>query len=121
MNYWIVGAMWGGHDDQSDVFIRRGYWFLGWSDADQPAQAALRDMIRTGDRIAIKKMLGQGSTEIQIRSLGVVTEVDTDDKRIYVDWLVKGLERKVPSRGCFKSIHGPFDAADEWIKDAFCI
>lgn len=120
-NYWVVGAMWGGHDDQSEVFIRRGYWFLGWSDEDQPAQAALRDQIKSGDRIGIKRMLGQGATEIEIRALGVVTEIDTEDKRIYVDWLVKGIHRKVPSRGCFKSIHGPFQANDEWVKDAFCV
>jgi hypothetical protein len=23
-NYWVVGATWGGHDDQSDKFIRIG-------------------------------------------------------------------------------------------------
>jgi hypothetical protein len=70
-DYWVVGAMWGGHDDQSEVFIRRGYWLLGWSDQEQPAQAELRDRIKPDDRIAIKRMLGQGSTEIEIRALGV--------------------------------------------------
>ena len=89
-NYWVVGATWGGHEDQSDKFIRRGYWFLGWSDKDQPAQANRRDQMKRGDRIAIKKMLGQGSSEIAIRALGVIKEIDQDDKRIYVDWLVKG-------------------------------
>jgi hypothetical protein len=28
-NYWVVGAMWGGHDDRLETFIRRGYWCLG--------------------------------------------------------------------------------------------
>lgn len=37
-NYWVVGATWGGHDDQSEKFIRRGYWFLGWEDKDQPVR-----------------------------------------------------------------------------------
>lgn len=120
-NYWVVGAMWGGHDDQTDLFLRRGYWLLGWTDKQQPSQAALRDQIKAGDRIGIKRMLGQGSSDIEIRALGVVSEVDTDDQRIYVDWLVRDLQRKVPSRGCFKSIHGPFVASDEWVKEAFLI
>jgi hypothetical protein len=119
-SYWVVGAMWeGGHDDQSEKFIRRGYWILGWADKDQPAQAKLRDQIRPGDRIAIKKMLGQGSPNIAIRALGVVKEIDEDDKTVYIDWLVKGLEREVPSKGAYKSIHGPFNENDDWVKEVF--
>ena len=120
-NYWVVGATWGGHEDQSDKFIRRGYWFLGWSDKDQPAQANRRDQMKRGDRIAIKKMLGQGSSEIAIRALGVIKEIDQDDKRIYVDWLVKGLDREVPSRGAYQSIHGPFEETDPWVRRVFQI
>lgn len=118
-NYWVVGAMWGGHDDQSEVFIRRGYWLLGWSDDQQPAQAARRDQIQAGDRIAIKRMLGQGATDIEIRALGVITEIDPDDKRVYVRWAVSDLDRRVPARGCFQSIHGPFSQNDEWVRTAF--
>ena len=113
--------MWGGHDDQSDKFIRRGYWFLGWSDADQPAQAKRRDEIRPGDRIAIKRMLGQASPNIEIRALGVVREIDDEDKRVYIDWLVRDLNRQVAARGCFQSIHGPFAESDDWVKEAFKI
>lgn len=120
-NYWVVGAMWDGYDDQSDKFIRRGYWFLGWDDQEQPAQAKLRNQIKAGDRIAIKRMLGQGSPNIAIRALGVVKEIDDEDKRVYVDWFVKGLEREVPSRGAYKSIHGPFTESDDWVKEVFHI
>ena len=120
-NYWVVGAMWGCHDDQSETFIRRGYWFLGWKREEQPNQASLRDQIRPGDRIAIKRMLGQGSPNIEIRALGVVREIDDEDHRIYVDWLVKDLDRPVPSRGCYASIHGPFQPDDDWVKVAFCV
>ncbi|MGA3983444.1 hypothetical protein ACI2TD_18145 [Ralstonia nicotianae] len=113
--------MWGGHDDQYDVFVRRGYWYLGWPDHEQPEQAATRDRIRPGDRIAIKRMLGQGSPDIEIRALGVVREIDSQDKRIYVHWVTTGLERRVPSKGCFASIHGPFDANDVWTRGAFLL
>jgi hypothetical protein len=117
--YWIVGAMWGGHDDQSEVFIRRGYWFLGWADNDQPKQANLRDQIKIGDRIAIKRMLGQGSTDVEIRALGIVKEIDPEDSRVYIHWAVSDLKRRVPSKGCFASIHGPFPPDDEWTRLVF--
>jgi hypothetical protein len=123
LNYWVVGAMWGGKadHDQSEKFIRRGYWFLGWEDKDQPAQAKLRDKIKRGDRIAIKKMLGRGSPNIAIRALGVVKEIDKDDKRVYIDWFVKGLKREVSSKGAYKSIHDPFAENDDWVKEVFHI
>jgi hypothetical protein len=119
-NYWVVGATWyETHDDKLDTFKRRGYWLLGHTDEKQPAQARLRDKIKPGDRIAIKKMLGQGSKKIEIRALGIVKEIDDYDKRIYIHWAVSNLERKVPSKGCFKSIHGPFPASEEWTRLVF--
>jgi hypothetical protein len=120
-NYWVVGAMWGGDNDQYDVFIRRGYWCLGWDDSEQPAQAARRDQIQPGDRIAIKRMLGRGAPNIEIRALGVVTDVDHEDGRVYVRWVLPGLQRQVSGNGCFQSIHGPFESEDEWTRQAFCL
>jgi len=111
--------MFGGNNAQAPKFIRRGCWVLGWSDADAPDQAQQRDQIRAGDRIAIKRMMGQGSNQIRITALGVVTEVDEDYKRVYVNWIARDLDRAVESRGCFKSIHGPFDAEDPWTKEVF--
>lgn len=52
-NYWLVGAMYSGRYDQTPKIVRRGYWKLGWSDADKPQMAKLRDQIARGDRIAI--------------------------------------------------------------------
>ena len=121
MNYWVVGAMWDGQDDQLEKFVRRGYWFLGYDDDQQPTQANRRDQMRAGDRIAIKRMLGQGSPKIAIRALGVIKEIDVDDKRVYVDWFVKGLEREVPAKGAYASVHGPFTGDDPWVKEVFYI
>jgi hypothetical protein len=86
---------------------------------DEPAQNQLRDRIGEGDRIAIKKMLGRGAADIEIRALGVVTEVDPEDHRVYVRWAISNLGRTVPSRECFASIHGPFAADDEWTRLVF--
>jgi hypothetical protein len=99
--YWVVRAMYGGNNDQAPKFIRRGYWVLGWSDADAPDQAKRRDQIGVGDRIAIKRMMGKGATEIRITALGVVTEVDEEDKRVYVTWIADDLNRVVESRDVF--------------------
>jgi hypothetical protein len=116
--YWLVGANFSG-DDMFDTFVRRGYWFLGWDDKDKPSQAADRDQIQVDDRIAIKRKLGQGSPNIEIRAIGIVTEIDPEDKRVYVQWVNAKLQRQVPSKGCFASIHGPFIAEDEWIRQIF--
>jgi hypothetical protein len=117
--YWIVGATWDGDDDQSPKFLLRGYWLLGWSDADKPALAALRNQISVNDRIAIKKMLGQGSSEIQINAIGIVKDIE--GRYIYVEWILREMSRRVESKGCYGSIHGPYDFDSDWIKEVFKI
>lgn len=121
-NYWVVGAMWGGRDDQFEKFIREGYWDVGWKDEDEPKQANLRNQIKPGDRIAIKKMLGPKNPDnIAIRALGIVKDIYEEDKRIYVNWLVDDLERIVPSKGAYDTVRGPFKEDDEWVKEVFHI
>ncbi len=116
--YWIVGAMWG-DEDKYPEFIRRGYWMLGWTEKEQPIQTELRDKVQSGDRIAIKKLLGQGNSEMEILALGIVKEVDLIDKRIYVNWVVPSLSRCVPSKGLFSAIHKPFLKEDDWVRLVF--
>ena len=115
---WLVGAKWG-VDVLNDDFFRRGYWEMGWSDDEQPGFANQRDSMKPGDRIAIKRMNGQGATTITILALGVVKEVFQG--RVYVDWKVTDMEREVESRGCFKTIHGPYQFDDEWTRKVFCL
>src|SRR5687768_10938294 len=96
MQYWVVGAMFGGSEDQLPLFLRRGYWYC-WDpkeNVDLPSAVSGRfPLIRIGDRIAVKKMLGIGSNEIEIRSIGIVTDVDQKEWRVYVNWLVPELDR----------------------------
>jgi hypothetical protein len=124
MNYWVCGAMFGGRDDQYELFVKRGYWYCWSSSSDKtPAEVKNRfPQIQAGDRIAIKKMLGRGSTEIEIRAIGVVTDVDVSEWRVYVDWLSHFNGRRVPIHGCAGSLHGPFSLEnDEWVYRVFCI
>jgi len=89
------------------LFTRRGYWEMGWEDPDQPDFAALRNQMKPGDRIAIKALAGQGQKHIVIKALGIIKAIDPTAKRVYVDWKLSGLSRKVQSRGEFSTIHEP--------------
>ena len=122
-NYWVVGAMWGGKQDMLQKFLAGGYWYLGYTAEESAAQNSLRDQMEIGDRLAVKKMLGQGATSIEIRALGIIKLIDDEDgfRRVYVNWVVEKLSRKVAAKGCFGSVHGPFKANDPWIREVFCL
>ena len=122
MKYWLVGASWGGQDHQDQFFVKNGYWMLGWGAEDQPEQFQRGEQIQVGDRIAIKRMKGQGSSEIRILHIGIVKGVIAETNKVIcvINWIVKDLDRSVESRGCFKSVHGPYDK-DEWIERIFCL
>lgn len=118
-NYWLVGAFWN-EDDMTTVFFRRGYWELGYSDREKPGMAKKRDAMRPGDRVAVKGRRGPREKTITIKGFGVVKEV-AEDGRVYVDWLVTKLNREVPSRGCYASIHGPYstETHSKWLGQVF--
>ncbi|HGM1965767.1 TPA: hypothetical protein ACKJ3E_002042 [Neisseria gonorrhoeae] len=122
MKYWLVGASWGGQGHQDQFFVENGYWVLEWESSQQPDQFAKGEKIQVGDRIAIKRMKGQGLSEIKILHIGIVKGVISETNKIIcvVDWIVKNLDRNVESRGCFKCIHDPYDK-DEWIEKIFCL
>ncbi|HKB41228.1 MAG TPA: hypothetical protein VKD72_32680 [Gemmataceae bacterium] len=114
-NYWIVGATIGGQN-YLEAFVRRGHWYMI---NEKPHEKEKREQIKPGDRIAIKRMTGPAQPEIEIRALGIVTENDLEEECVYVNWVVSGLERRVPSQGAYATIHGPFAQDDEWTRQAF--
>ncbi|HHP0494748.1 TPA: hypothetical protein ACRZ2U_005572, partial [Vibrio harveyi] len=122
-HYWVVGASWGGTEHQDTKFLEQGIWMLGWDEKSQPAQYKNASQIQSGDRIAIKRMKGRGQTGIKILHLGIVKGVILDTDRVIctVDWVATNLDRNIEeSRGCFKSIHGPFEK-DDWVEKVFCL
>ena len=122
-NYWVVGASWGGTEHQDQKFVNGGYWMLGWEAKDQPNQYALAATIKPGDRIAIKRMKGKGHTGIKILHIGIIKDVILDTNKVIctVNWVVTDLQRDIAdSKGCFKSIHGPF-AKNAWVEKVFCL
>ncbi len=123
MNYWVVGASWGGVEHQDKKFVAGGFWMLGWNKEDQPGQYEKASQMQPGDRIAIKRMKGQGQTGIRIFHIGIIKEVILDSDKIIctVNWVATDLERNIEeSRGCFASIHGPF-IHDSWVQEVFCL
>lgn len=82
--YWVVGAMFGGTDDQLDSFVRRGYWYC-YAKTSPDIPAAVKNLfpqIKSGDRIAVKRMLGMGSPTIEIRALGIVKDIDLQERTL---------------------------------------
>ncbi len=117
-NYWLVGTNWAGVD-QTEPFVRRGYWEMGYEDDEQPDFAKKRNQIKIGDRIAFKAMDGFGASTITIKAIGIVK--DNYDKRIYIDWKLTDIKRTVQSHGALKTIHGPYLFSESWIHEVFCL
>jgi hypothetical protein len=133
--YFVVGAS--SNDDQnldlSEKFISRGYWEM--DDRLKPSRPGIKgaldeksidrySKIQVGDRIAIKRMNGMGSDKVVIMAIGIVTALDEDLYRIYVNWVKDNMQKKVDSRGCFARIHGPYKInesteARDWLNEIF--
>src|SRR6266446_6036957 len=97
--YWVVGAMFGGKDDQLPKFLRGGYWLCG-NPTDLEKQYL--SQFKPDDRIAVKRMLGMGSPDIEIRALGIMmsrAKIEPDFARVEVHWVLDGLKRVVPAKG----------------------
>ena len=116
-NYWVVGAFFG-PENQEDAFYRRGYWEMGWDDATKPNLARRRNSIKPGDRIAVKSRDGKGAHTISIKSIGIVKEVAGG--KVYVNWILTKMDRHVPCKNYFGTLHGPVSDAN-WKNQAFSL
>lgn len=125
-NYWLVGASWGGVDHQDEKFVKEGYWMLGWTEEEQKPLFNRALQIQIGDRIAIKRGMGNKNPNIRILHLGIIKGVIREANKVIctVDWAIKNLEnREVESHGCYASVHGPYTEKDDdgWIREIFCL
>jgi hypothetical protein len=120
MNYWVVGAAWGGVDYQDQKFVKQGIWKLGWEEGHQRERAL---QMKPGDRIAIKRMKGKGQKGITIYHLGIIRGVIQKTNKVIctVNWVATDLKRNIKQgRGCFAAIHGPFKRG-AWVQKVFCL
>ena len=90
---WFVGAAFGGHDDQTDRFLRDGIWVNGHTDK------FIDDVksIAVGDKIVIKSSYtkkhdlpfdnrGHSVSTMRIKAVGEVTENVGDGRHLRVGW-----------------------------------
>ncbi len=117
-NYWLVGSNWA-EADQAEAFFLRGYWETGYEENEPLAQKKRRNQVKVGDRIGLKSMDGHGASTITIKAIGIVKDIA--DQKIYIDWKITNLNRKIPSHGAFATIHGPYTFSEAWIHEAFCL
>ncbi|MHB1300458.1 MAG: hypothetical protein ACYCY8_06270 [Burkholderiales bacterium] len=137
-NFWIVGAMWGGksNGDALDEFLTEGYWYCwpiseycDYSPRRGNSIGAQQDrclQIKSGDRIAVKKILSIRSQLMVIRAIGVaIGDFDKNKWRVSVDWhpiCQPGAEigRQVALKGCTASIHRrSYINTDPWVSQVF--
>jgi 5-methylcytosine-specific restriction protein B len=92
-NYYMLGASYGGNDDQTERFVREGIWVNGWQDRNLDTVRA----IKVGDRVAIKAAFtrkndlpfdsgGKAISTMRIKATGVVTDNLGDGRHLKVDW-----------------------------------
>jgi hypothetical protein len=117
--YWIVGATVDGQD-MTDEFVKHGFWFADAIGAQQSTA-----QIQIGDRVAIKRLLGRGATEVAIKALGVVEKVALyaafNFRMVYVTWIALTDDRRVPMQGWAAAIHGPYSKTHQAIRNLFSL
>ena len=93
---WFVGASYGGTDDQTERFLRRGIWENGYTDRYLNTVKSIAE----GDRIAIKSAYvrsnpdglpfdnrGNPVSVMAIKAIGTVTQNMGDGRRLRVAWV----------------------------------
>jgi hypothetical protein len=118
--YWIAGAM-VSNQNMVETFIKHNFWF---GDKETAQDKIAR--IKKGDRMAIKKMLGQGASKVAIKAIGIVEEIGNYNalqfRIVYVNWVdFRDEDRKVPFSGFGGTIHGPYDGSEPIIQEIFTL
>lgn len=93
VNYWFVGALWNGFDDQTERFVQEGVWQNGYDDKF----ADLVRQMKPGDRIAIKSTFvrkhnvpfenrARSTSVMRIKAIGKVIANRDDGSTVDVAW-----------------------------------
>lgn len=123
--YWVVGATLHSHS-AIKTLVNRGYWQLGSDSRPKRDELYLERFarIKPGDRIAIKSLRGKGTGKISIRAIGIVKDIESIERKAYVNWLLPDVSREVELRGCMDAINGPYGLDVnhiDWINQIFRI
>jgi hypothetical protein len=118
--YFTVGAMYNhGTIDMLPTFLERGTWVNGY-ERTKPIYNDIFDKVKVGDRIAVKRLNGQGAQDMRILALGIVKDIDANGDTLYIKWIIQHHNRTVPLGGCIGTITGPL-VASNWRDAIFSI
>lgn len=122
-NYWVVGAT-HGERDMYEEFLENGFWYMGWEHSNKKDHRIDQffkrvSKIKENDRIAIKRLMGKGQSNIKILAIGIVTKVVKDI--VFVNWIMQYMEREVPNNGCIGTIYGPYNYNNDWTRKVFSL
>ena len=120
-NHWLVGAREDGNVDRTAEFVEGGFWksFVP-EDKKLDSERKLWSEAEPGDRIGIKRRLGNAGDGIKVTTTGTITSIDRDAKRLSVDWTEAEMENVVESRGCMATVCGPYGERERaWLAECF--
>ena len=93
MNYWAVGANWGGNEDVSSEFIEKNIWYDGYAANEDDRDKYALENVKKGDFLLMKssatKGAGHATTFTKLKAIGEVIE-----KENYYSFKVKWLPIK---------------------------
>jgi hypothetical protein len=122
-NYWVVGATHGVRDMYHE-FVENEFWYMGWEHSHKKDYRIDQffnrvSQIKENDRIAIKRLMGKGQSNIKILAIGIVKKVVKDI--VFVNWVLTDMQREVPNNGCIGTIYGPYEYSDDWTRKVFSL
>ena len=93
-NYWFVGAVWGGDQDKTALFVEKGVWVNGYTDGKY---ADLIKEMQVGEKIAIKSVgtqkknlpfdaSGKTISKMYIKARGTIVKNYDDGRTVEVEW-----------------------------------
>src|SRR6266481_4017955 len=96
MAIFAFGANYGGMNDVSCEFIKRGVACVGWPPNESPTLHTILKYIKTGDVVYIKAQ--PGNVGLIMRAVGIVVGNELKDSKhlgvgVRVDWVWTGEER----------------------------
>lgn len=97
VNYWAVGASWGGTEDVSGEFFKKKIWYDGYAHHGDEQNKSMLDAVSVGDVLIMKssatKGKGHSVTFTKVKGIGIITD-KINWYRFKVNWLdVKNLPK----------------------------
>lgn len=95
ISVWGFGFYFGKNRDSKEEFIEQNYVTINYSEDEAPEFIEMMREIKVGDIVYLKSC-GIRNNTLHICAVGVVTsEMNTDNHRISVSWLIDNINKEV--------------------------